>query len=51
MAKETQINSRILILPIGLIVYLKEDSKKLMIINRGSLLESNQRKALYDYCA
>lgn len=38
-------------LPIGSIVYLKEGSQKLMIINRGSILESNHKKELYDYCA
>ena len=31
-------------LPIGSIVYLKEGSQKLMIISRGTILESNHKK-------
>lgn len=44
MIKET-------ILPIGTIVYLKEGTKKLMILNRGSIIENNGEEVLFDYSA
>lgn len=41
---------RIILLPIGSIVYLKEGTSKLMILNRGPLLPSDEDKGvLYDY--
>ncbi|MFU2181734.1 DUF4176 domain-containing protein [Streptococcus pluranimalium] len=36
-------------LPIGSIVYLKEGSRKLMVLNRGALLEQSGEKLLFDY--
>lgn len=36
-------------LPIGSIVYLKEGSRKLMVLNRGALLEQSGEKFLFDY--
>ena len=36
-------------LPIGSIVYLKEGSRKLMVLNRGALLEQSGEKHLFDY--
>ncbi|WP_018380978.1 DUF4176 domain-containing protein, partial [Streptococcus thoraltensis] len=34
-------------LPIGSIVYLKEGSRKLMVLNRGALLEQSGEKLLF----
>ena len=39
------------ILPIGTIVYLKEGSQKLMILNRGVTIEQNGENVLFDYSA
>ncbi|MGX7048475.1 DUF4176 domain-containing protein [Pseudolactococcus piscium] len=39
------------ILPIGTIVYLKEGTQKLMILNRGSVIENNGENLLFDYSA
>ena len=39
------------ILPIGTIVYLKEGSQKLMILNRGVTIEQNGESVLFDYSA
>lgn len=36
---------------IGSIVYLKEGSQKLMIINRGPIVEIESQKYLFDYSA
>jgi len=36
---------------IGSIVYLKEGSQKLMIINRGPIVEIEGQKYLFDYSA
>ncbi len=36
-------------LPIGTIVYLKEGTSKLMILNRGAMLEVEGEQILYDY--
>ncbi|AUW96348.1 DUF4176 domain-containing protein [Streptococcus pluranimalium] len=36
-------------LPIGSIIYLKEGSRKLMVLNRGALLEQSGEKLLFDY--
>lgn len=36
-------------LPIGSIVYLKDGTSKLMILNRGPILEINGEKQLFDY--
>ncbi|MBK4779964.1 DUF4176 domain-containing protein [Streptococcus lactarius] len=39
------------ILPIGTIVYLKEGSQKLMILNRGVTIDQNGESVLFDYSA
>ena len=39
------------ILSIGTIVYLKEGSQKLMILNRGVTIEQNGESVLFDYSA
>ncbi len=39
------------ILPIGTIVYLKEGTQKLMILNRGSVIEEGGEQLLFDYSA
>ncbi|PTH62048.1 type II secretion protein [Staphylococcus agnetis] len=36
---------------IGSIIYLKEDSQKLMIINRGPIVEIDDKKYMFDYSA
>jgi len=36
-------------LPIGSIVYLKEGNQKLMILNRGSVVEQEGERMLFDY--
>lgn len=36
-------------LSIGSIVYLKEGSQKIMVLNRGPVLKENDEKVLYDY--
>ncbi|GGK09387.1 type II secretion protein [Lentibacillus kapialis] len=36
-------------LPIGSIVYLKEGTSKLMILNRGPLLETDGERKMFDY--
>lgn len=36
-------------LPIGSIIYLKEGSQKIMILNRGPVVNEKDRNALYDY--
>ncbi|GGC77820.1 DUF4176 domain-containing protein [Enterococcus wangshanyuanii] len=36
-------------LPIGSIVYLKEGSQKIMILNRGPVVNEKDRNVLYDY--
>ena len=40
-----------LLLPIGTIVYLKEGSQKLMILNRGVTIEQEGESVLFDYSA
>ncbi|KXT63258.1 DUF4176 domain-containing protein [Lactococcus sp. DD01] len=37
------------ILPIGTIIYLKEGTQKVMILNRGSVIEDNGEQVLFDY--
>ena len=37
------------VLPIGSIVYLKEGTKKLMILNRASIIEEDGEQLLFDY--
>ena len=37
------------ILPIGTIIYLKEGSEKLMILNRGAVLDQDESTFLFDY--
>lgn len=39
------------ILPIGSIVYLKDGSQKLMILNRGVTINQNGEDVLFDYSA
>ena len=39
----------ILMLPIGSIVYLKNGSRKIMILNRGAFLEKAGEKTIFDY--
>lgn len=39
------------ILPIGTIVYLKDGSQKLMILNRGVTIDQNGESVLFDYSA
>ncbi|MEY8457537.1 DUF4176 domain-containing protein [Lactococcus ileimucosae] len=39
------------ILPIGTIIYLKEGSQKLMILNRGAITEQNNKTVTFDYSA
>lgn len=39
------------ILPIGSIVYLKEGSQKLMVLNRGITIEQDGESVLFDYSA
>ena len=36
-------------LPIGSIVYLKEGTSKLMILNRGPIIETNGEQKMFDY--
>lgn len=36
-------------LPIGSLVYLKKGNRKIMILNRGALLETGEDKVLFDY--
>lgn len=36
-------------LPIGSIVYLKDGSRKIMILNRGAFLEKDGEKTIFDY--
>ncbi|QXE01474.1 DUF4176 domain-containing protein [Terribacillus sp. DMT04] len=38
-------------LPIGSIVYLKEGTSKLMILNRGPIIELDGNQKLFDYSA
>jgi hypothetical protein len=38
-------------LEIGSIVYLKEGTQKLMILNRGAVMEEEGKKVLFDYSA
>ena len=38
-----------MMLPIGSIVYLKEGKSKLMILNRGPIIEKEGEKRLFDY--
>ncbi|KXF71674.1 DUF4176 domain-containing protein [Enterococcus faecalis] len=37
------------ILPIGSIVYLKEGTKKLMVLNRAPIIEEEGKQLLFDY--
>lgn len=39
------------IIPIGSIVYLKNGSQKLMILNRGCKLQQNDEEVFFDYSA
>lgn len=39
------------ILPIGTVVYLKEGSQKLMILNRGCSLKHEGKQVFFDYSA
>ena len=36
-------------LPIGSIVYLSEGNQKIMILNRGAIVEQNSDRVLFDY--
>ena len=36
-------------LPIGSIVYLKEGSRKIMVLNRGAMLEQAGEPVMFDY--
>ena len=36
---------------IGSIIYLKEGSQKLMIINRGPIVDIDNKKYIFDYSA
>ncbi len=36
-------------LPIGSIVYLKEGTSKIMILNRGPIIKMNDEELLFDY--
>ena len=38
-------------LPIGSIVYLKEGTSKVMILNRGPVIEQDGEELMYDYSA
>ena len=38
-------------LPIGTIIYLKEGTGKLMILNRGPMIELDGEKQIFDYAA
>lgn len=38
-------------LPIGSMVYLREGTNKLMILNRGPIIEQNGEQTLFDYSA
>lgn len=38
-------------LPIGSIVYLKEGTQKLMILNRAAIIEKEGEKQIFDYSA
>lgn len=38
-------------LPIGTVLYLKEGTGKLMILNRGSMIELDGEKQIFDYAA
>jgi len=37
------------LLPIGTIVYLKEGTNKLMILNRGPIIEKDGEQTMFDY--
>lgn len=39
------------ILPIGSIVYLKEGTTKVMVLNRASIIEQDGEQLLFDYAA
>ncbi len=36
-------------LPIGSIVYLSEGNQKMMVLNRGAIVEQNGGKVIFDY--
>ena len=36
-------------LPIGSIVYLKEGNRKIMVLNRGAMLEQADEQVIFDY--
>ncbi len=36
-------------LPIGSIVYLSEGNQKMMVLNRGAIVEQNGEKVIFDY--
>ncbi|WP_026909131.1 DUF4176 domain-containing protein [Paucisalibacillus globulus] len=36
-------------LPIGSIIYLKDGSRKIMILNRGPIIERNGKQTVFDY--
>lgn len=38
-------------LPIGSVVYLSEGNQKMMILNRGAIVEQNKEQVLFDYTA
>lgn len=38
-----------MILPIGSVVYLKEDNQKIMILNRGAVVEQDDTQVYFDY--
>lgn len=38
-----------MILPIGSVVYLKEGNQKIMILNRGAVVEQDDRQVYFDY--
>ena len=38
-----------MILPIGSVVYLKEGNQKIMILNRGAVVEQDDTQVYFDY--
>ena len=36
-------------LPIGSIIYLKEGNRKIMVLNRGAMLEQADEQVIFDY--
>lgn len=38
------------VLPVGSVVYLAEGTQKMVVLNRGALVEQNGEQVYFDYC-